>query len=157
MAKEFLSQKGIAYVERDISLDRQAALDMHRLTGRTAVPVIVVNNEVVVGFDRPRLEFLLAKAAQGKITFGAAVADASRMTLKQGKIPIFGAFVGKVAPRSAAERAGLQPGDIITELNLRPVRNADDVEKAVAELRPGGRVRVAWLRGERQFHQEVGV
>ena len=132
-------------------------MELYRLTGRAAVPVIVVNDEVVVGFDRARLELLLANAAQGKATFGASVADASRIAVKRGQIPVFGAFVGKVAPRSAAERAGLQPGDIITELNLRPVRNADDVEQAVAELRPGSRVRVTYLRGNQQFHQEVPV
>ncbi|HEX2171987.1 MAG TPA: PDZ domain-containing protein [Dehalococcoidia bacterium] len=157
MAKEFLSQKGVSYVERDVSLDRQAALELYQLTGRGAVPVIVVNNEVVVGFDRARLDLLLARAAQGKVSFGASVADASKILVKRGQIPIFGAFVGKVAPRSIAERAGLQPGDIITELNLRPIRNADDVEQALAGLEPGTRVRVAYLRGNQTLHDEVAV
>ena len=147
----------MAYVERDVSQDRQAALEMYQLTGQGAIPVIVVNNEVVVGFDRARLEYLLANATQGKVTFGASVADASKIAVKRGQIPIFGAFVGKVAPRSAAERAGLQPGDIITELNLRPIHNAEDVEKALADLRPGSRVRVTYVRGNQQFHQEVAV
>ena len=34
--------------------------ELVRLTGRMAVPVIVVDDQVVVGFDRPKLQALLA-------------------------------------------------------------------------------------------------
>jgi len=56
--KEFLRQKGIRYVEKDISRDEQA---LNELTdkGFFATPVTVIDGEAVVGFHRARLEQLL--------------------------------------------------------------------------------------------------
>ncbi len=56
--KEFLSRKGIAYVERDISRDEQALDELSKL-GYMTTPVIKIDGEVVVGFDQKRLEALL--------------------------------------------------------------------------------------------------
>ena len=39
--------------------DQEAREELVRRTGQIAVPVILVNDEVVVGFDRARLERLL--------------------------------------------------------------------------------------------------
>ncbi len=74
------------------------------------------------------------------------MADAAKFLAKRGQIPVFGAFVGKVTPGSPAQKAGLEPGDIIIELNLRQINNADDVEKAVSNLRPGAPPHIAFQR-----------
>jgi serine protease Do len=37
-----------------------------------------------------------------------------------------GAVITEVAPDSAAYQAGLRPGDVITELDRKPVKNAQD-------------------------------
>lgn len=60
-AKRFLSERGVKFTEYDVSRDRAAADEMVRMTGQMGVPVIVVDGQVVVGFDRTRLEHLLAK------------------------------------------------------------------------------------------------
>ena len=60
-AKEFLSQKGVPFTEWDVSTDEKALAELERLGYRTT-PVIVIDGEVVVGFDQKRLEELL----QGK-------------------------------------------------------------------------------------------
>jgi len=39
--------------------DREAQEELVRRTGQMAVPVILVDDEVIVGFDRARLEYLL--------------------------------------------------------------------------------------------------
>ena len=57
--KEFLSQKGVSFVTRDISQD-QRAMDELVALGVMTTPVIRVNGETVIGFDRARLERLLA-------------------------------------------------------------------------------------------------
>ncbi len=44
----------------NVQEDAEAREDLVRLTGRMAVPVIVVDGQVVVGFDRPKLQALLA-------------------------------------------------------------------------------------------------
>ena len=48
-----------------------------------------------------------------------------------------GAVVSAVDPRSAAERAGLKPGDLVTELGGKPLRNAADLQIRLALLRTG--------------------
>ena len=56
--KEFLSQNKIEFTDRNIAVD-QAALDELEKLGYMTTPVIVVDGEVVVGFDRDKLQTLL--------------------------------------------------------------------------------------------------
>ena len=157
LAKGFLAQRGVPYVERDVAADPAAAADLIRLTGQRAVPVITVDGQAIVGFDRPALERALGAAQSNRPSLGLSVADASKIAMKQGQVPVFGAYVGRVRPGSPAERMGVQPGDIITQLNVRPVRNADDVEQALASLQSGNRVTLVVQRGDREFRTEVTV
>jgi len=46
-----------------------------------------------------------------------------------------GAVVLQVDPQSAAERAGLKPGDLVTELDGTPVRDAADLQLRLALLK----------------------
>jgi glutaredoxin 3 len=59
MAKEFLSQKGYKFTEYDVTKDRAALDEMVRISGARSVPVITACNEVMVGFERNRLEQML--------------------------------------------------------------------------------------------------
>jgi glutaredoxin len=56
--KEFLSQRGIEYVEKDLALNEQALEELTEL-GHMSTPVTIVDGKVVVGFDRKKLEELL--------------------------------------------------------------------------------------------------
>jgi glutaredoxin-like YruB-family protein len=58
--KQYLQEKGVAFSEVDVSADMQKARELVERTGQYGVPVIDVDGEFVVGFDRPRLEALLA-------------------------------------------------------------------------------------------------
>jgi glutaredoxin len=55
--KEFLSQQRIDYVERDVAQDADALGELEAL-GILTTPVTVIGGELVVGFDRPKLERL---------------------------------------------------------------------------------------------------
>jgi len=155
MAKDYLAQRGVAYTERDVAADPAAAQELQRLTGQRAVPVIQLDGQVVVGFDRRALDRLLGAGQANRPSLGLSVADASRITMKQGGVPVFGAYVGRVRPGSPADRMGIKEGDIITEMNIRPVRNAADVEQAIAALQPGNRVTMVLQRGGREFKTEA--
>ena len=95
-------------------------------SGQMGVPVITVDDAVVVGFDQPRLEQLLAGAAP-QLRFGATVAPVSGG----------GLLVGQVHPGSVAARTGLRSGDVILDVNGRPVRDADQL-KALLEVVTAG-------------------
>ncbi len=57
-----------------------------------------------------------------------------------------GAVVSEVTKGSPADKAGLQTGDVITELNGRPVQNASDVRNRIGLLRIGQHVEMKILR-----------
>ena len=155
-AKQFLSERGVNYTDIDVSKDREAAEQMVNLTGQMGVPVIVIDGEVIVGFNRPRIEQLIAKGGNGKhASFGLSIADASTIARKSGRTPVFGAFVGKVKPALHGEKAGLRPGDIITELNMKTIRNADDLEKALSSLTGGSRVAITFIRDDKIRQTEI--
>jgi glutaredoxin len=56
--KEFLSQNKIEFVDRNIAADEAALADLEKL-GYMTTPVTVVDGQVVVGFDRDKLQKLL--------------------------------------------------------------------------------------------------
>ena len=56
--KEFLSQRKVEYTERNIVSDGTALTELETL-GYMTTPVTVIDGEVVVGFDRAKLEKLL--------------------------------------------------------------------------------------------------
>jgi glutaredoxin-like YruB-family protein len=58
-AKRYLREKQIRFTEVDVSRDLSAARDLQRRTGQTGVPVILINNRPVVGFDRPKINKML--------------------------------------------------------------------------------------------------
>jgi glutaredoxin 3 len=59
--KEFLSQHGIVFDERDVSSD-EAALDELQKRNLMTTPVTLIDDKVVVGFDRAKLADLLGIA-----------------------------------------------------------------------------------------------
>ncbi|MFO0974096.1 MAG: trypsin-like peptidase domain-containing protein [Phycisphaerae bacterium] len=57
------------------------------------------------------------------------------------------AYVDRVAPGSPADRAGLQPDDLIVALNDRRIATVEDFNAVQADLRPGDAVRLTVKRG----------
>jgi S1-C subfamily serine protease len=131
-----------------VGVDRGAALRMIRLSGQQGVPVITIDDQVVVGFDRRRLEELLARGT-AKVQLGAAVVDAA------SRVQTEGAYVGHVKPGSLAEKAGLKAKDVIVELDGQAVRNSADLARIVAGLRPPARPKLAYMRQGQRVEKEL--
>ena len=58
--KEYLTKKGVVYRDLNVAVDRVAAHEMVQKSGQMGVPVIVVDDKVVIGFNQRELERLLA-------------------------------------------------------------------------------------------------
>ncbi len=58
-AKRYFKEKNIKFKDIDVSRDISAARDLQRRTGQTGVPVILINNRPIVGFDKPKINQML--------------------------------------------------------------------------------------------------
>ncbi len=59
MAKEFFQANNVEYKELDVSADETLRNEMVEKSGQMGVPVIDIENSIVVGFDEPKLKELL--------------------------------------------------------------------------------------------------
>lgn len=155
--KEFLSQRNIPYSEKYVDRDRDAAIEMVRRSGQQGVPVTVIGDQVIVGFDRPRLERAISAmqasgagsnaGAGNRRSLGAKVADAGRYALPGGT-SVQGAFIGGINPGSPAERSGLKIGDVIIAVDGKPVASVDELSAALSTS--GTTIRLTLARGTNQ-------
>ncbi len=60
-AKAYLDKKGITYKGVDVSASEEAAHEMIHRSGQMGVPVIFVDDQMMIGFNRTKMEEMLAK------------------------------------------------------------------------------------------------
>lgn len=59
MAKEYFDANGVKYQTFDVSQDQEKRKEMMEKSGQLGVPVILIDEDVVVGFNKPKLTRLL--------------------------------------------------------------------------------------------------
>lgn len=59
MAKEYLVNNNIQYEDIDVSRDQGQAMQMVKKSGQMGVPQLWIDDEVVVGFNKPVIDRLL--------------------------------------------------------------------------------------------------
>jgi len=57
--KGFLKEKGVEFEDINVSEDKEAAKKMIDISGQTGVPVVDIDGQIVVGFDRGKISQLL--------------------------------------------------------------------------------------------------
>src|SRR5581483_9847009 len=129
----------IKWADEPIPQSRELPGLVARTTPGSRAPVVILRNgrqqtvEITVA-EMPATEPRAARAQGGEPTpgkWGLAVEAMSAAEAKRRGLPA-GAVVADVAPGGPAEQAGLQPGDVITEVARRPVRSVDDLRRALA-------------------------
>ncbi len=55
MAREYLRANKVEFSDIDVSLDNRALDEMVAKSGQIGVPVLDINGQVIVGFDKPRI------------------------------------------------------------------------------------------------------
>ncbi len=59
MAKDFFKEKNVAYTEFNVASDLEKRKEMVSKSGQMGVPVIVIGDEFIVGFNKPKVVQLL--------------------------------------------------------------------------------------------------
>jgi len=100
-----------------------------------------------------------ASAEHGKTRWGISIGDLNQDTRNElqqegenAPANIHGAVINNVLPGSPADNAGLQTGDIIMEVNRKPMRSASDVAEALRNIPKGQDALVlVWSNGGSTF------
>jgi serine protease Do len=163
-AEEAGLKTGDVIVELDgkpIRDSRHLKLQVAQIAPGKDVPVKISRDGKVKQFEVKLKEFpqdkMLAKGKSSQsqsddVTDGITVDDLNPEVRQQFNIPgrVKGAVVTDVEPNSPAADAGLQPGDVIVEINRKPVRTAEDAVAASDGLKDDALLRV-WSKGGSRF------
>jgi glutaredoxin-like YruB-family protein len=156
--KDYLTKNGVAFNEKDVARDYDAAMEMIKRSGQQGVPVVTTEKDVIVGFDQARLARIVDEFGRPKrAPLGLLAADAeqyfSRHPEAAAEFPegTRGVYVGVVRPNSVAERSGIRPGDVITSVAGKRVRNMAGLDQLVDTLKAGDKISVKYLRKGEDF------
>lgn len=58
-AKQFLKDNNIEFQDMDVSSNKTATEEMIRISGQMGVPVLVIDGEIIVGFDKEKIKQVL--------------------------------------------------------------------------------------------------
>jgi glutaredoxin len=59
MAKDYFKEKGVAYEDFDVAADQTKRKEMVEKSGQLGVPVIQIGNNIIIGFNKPKVMELL--------------------------------------------------------------------------------------------------
>jgi glutaredoxin-like YruB-family protein len=58
-AKQYLDKLGVKYTDKDVESDPQAGVEALTKSGQRGIPVLDVGGDIIIGFDRPRIDAAL--------------------------------------------------------------------------------------------------
>ncbi|HEY4160618.1 MAG TPA: glutaredoxin family protein [Candidatus Saccharimonadales bacterium] len=61
-AKDYLDKKGVKYTDKDVDSSPNIAQEAVAVSGQTGIPVLKIGDQIIIGFDRPRIDAALAAA-----------------------------------------------------------------------------------------------
>jgi glutaredoxin len=59
MAKDYFKENNIAYTEHNVASDLEKRKEMMEKSGQLGVPVIIIGDELTVGFNKPKVAEML--------------------------------------------------------------------------------------------------
>lgn len=57
--KDYLSSKNISFEDYNVQVDSAKAKEMIEKSGQRGVPVLDINDNIIIGFDKPKIDQLL--------------------------------------------------------------------------------------------------
>jgi len=132
-------------------------MEMIKVSRQQGVPVTVADGKVLLGFDRAAFAALAKKyGAAKRPPLGILAADAdeylNRHPEKAAGLPegVKGVYVGKVRPGTVAEKAGIQPGDVISGVAGKRTPTMSKMDALIDTLKAGESVSVHFWRGKEE-------
>jgi serine protease Do len=111
---------------------------------------------VPIALARKVAEDLLKFGVVHRPRLGIAIEDVNSADAEVYKLKaVTGAEIASVTKGQAADRAGLQLGDVITTIEDHPIRGVTDLQARVALHQPGERITVGFVRYGRPMQAEV--
>ena len=59
MAKDFFKEKNVAFTDIDVAADMEKRKEIIEKSGQMGVPVIVIGDDLIIGFNKPKIVELL--------------------------------------------------------------------------------------------------
>ncbi|MFA7285746.1 MAG: glutaredoxin family protein [Candidatus Paceibacterota bacterium] len=59
MAKDFFTENNVAFTDYDVSVDQAKRAELIEKSGQMGVPVIFIGDDMVIGFNKPKIVELL--------------------------------------------------------------------------------------------------
>jgi S1-C subfamily serine protease len=117
------------------------------LTGTADVPVQGIFFAVASQIAEPITRVLIEKGNVERGFLGIRAATVNRQIAQASNLPVNdGARIVSVESGSAADRAGLQQGDVITKIGEVEIDNVGDISSALFRYAPGTAVQVEYVR-----------
>lgn len=60
-AMDYFDKLGVKYTDKDVEKDPQNGLEAVEKSGQRGIPVIDIDGEIIIGFDRPKIDAALKK------------------------------------------------------------------------------------------------
>jgi S1-C subfamily serine protease len=77
------------------------------------------------------------------------------VSMAQGRVDVVGVPLGQVQAGGPADRAGLKNGDVITEMDGRPVADTAELQNQIAACKPGQTIHLTVRRGDKTLSIDV--
>ena len=119
-----------------------------------AIPVNAIKELVTTMINDP--ESVKAQTKGSQIMLGITIIEVTEDMSKQYSMPV-GVYIREVSEFSAAERAGLTKGDVITEFAGEKVTTADDLNAIKSKQTPGDTVSVKIDRNGRELTLDIVI
>lgn len=68
---------------------------------------------------------------------------------------VSGVYISEVSDASAAEEAGLKKGDVVVEMDGKPVNKMSELQEVTTQHRPGDKVKITYVRDKKTYKTEV--
>ncbi|MBF0193766.1 MAG: DegQ family serine endoprotease [Magnetococcales bacterium] len=141
--REVQRMKELPSVVAKIPVGRSVPMEVFRDGKRKTIMVVVAELDETSKSDKP------GKRRNKIATLGMTVQPLTPTLMEQLNVPekTNGVVVSEVTKDGVSSEAGIRPGDVIVQIDRKPMLNLNDFEKATKDRDPGSSLLILLLRG----------